>query len=58
MDAHWRPQHLSCPFCLLQFSVYARVEDMAEDTTYFFLKAGLKDRFNKTIYLTIIKEAF
>ena len=48
VDVHWRPQHLSCPFCLLQFSVYARVEDMAEDTTYFFLKAGLKDRFNKS----------
>merc|ERR1711963_277443 len=23
VDQHWRPQHLSCPFCSLPFTVYA-----------------------------------
>ncbi len=30
VDQHWRPQHGKCPFCLLNFTVYARVEDMQQ----------------------------
>ena len=32
-DQHWRPQHGECPFCLLNFTVYARVEEMQEVST-------------------------
>jgi len=46
VDQHWRPQYLSCPFCLLQFSVYAHMEDLNEDSLYFFYKSGLLSRVN------------
>ena len=23
-DPHWRPQHLQCPFCLVNFTIYAK----------------------------------
>ena len=41
VDQHWRPQHLSCPFCSLEFTVYARMEDLDQDSLYFFTKANL-----------------
>ena len=41
VDQHWRPQHLSCPFCSLDFSVYAHMEELSEDSVYFFTKANL-----------------
>ena len=44
MDPHWRPLYASCPFCQLNFTVLARLEDMAEDTAYFLLKSGLASR--------------
>ena len=44
MDPHWRPHYASCPFCQLNFIVYARLEDMAEDTAYFLLKSHLTSR--------------
>ena len=27
-DPHWRPQHLQCPFCLLNFSIYSKVRQI------------------------------
>ena len=44
MDPHWRPLYASCPFCHLNFTVHARLEDMAEDTAYFLLKSNLVSR--------------
>ncbi len=29
-DSHLRPQHEECPFCLVDFTIYGRVEDMGE----------------------------
>ena len=45
-DPHWRPHHLLCPFCQLQFTVLARVEDLQEDAAYFALKSNLSTRLN------------
>lgn len=45
VDQHWRPQHLSCPFCTLPFTVYAHMEELSEDSAYFFTKVrGLLDK--------------
>ena len=44
MDPHWRPLYASCPFCQLNFTVLARLEDMAEDTAYFLLRSDLASR--------------
>ena len=41
VDQHWRPQHFSCPFCLLEFTVYARMEELDQDSLYFFSTANL-----------------
>ena len=41
VDQHWRPQHLSCPFCSLDFTVYAHMEELSEDSAYFFTKVEL-----------------
>ena len=41
---HWRPQYLCCPFCLLNFTVYSRIEDLDQDAFYFFNNSGLSDR--------------
>lgn len=46
VDQHWRPQSAACPFCLLQFSIYARMEELNEDSLYFFIKSGLISRHN------------
>ena len=40
VDQHWRPQHLSCPFCTLGFTVYAHMEELSEDSAYFFTKVS------------------
>jgi hypothetical protein len=55
VDQHWRPQvslaqqaaaltlpqHLGCPFCGLQFTVYGRMEELDQDSAYFFRRANL-----------------
>ena len=46
LDPHWRPQYLGCPFCLLDFSVYARMEELDQDSLYFFSKSNLTSRVN------------
>lgn len=46
IDAHWRPQHYCCPFCLLNFSVYSFIEDSVEDSLYFFQKSGLQSKLD------------
>ena len=46
IDAHWRPQHYCCPFCLLNFSVYSFIEDSYEDSLYFFHKSGLQSKLD------------
>ena len=46
LDPHWKPMHLQCPFCLLDFTVYAKVEELEEDTAYFSLKSNLTQKFN------------
>ena len=40
-DPHVLPQYLVCPFCTYNFTVYARLENNAEDMSYFLLKTGL-----------------
>ena len=40
VDPHWRPLHASCPFCLLNFTVYSNLEDNYEDSVYFFQRSG------------------
>ena len=40
VDQHWRPQHLSCPFCSLDFTVYAHMEELSEDSAYFITKVS------------------
>ena len=46
MDQHWRPQAYACPFCLLDFSVYSRLEELDQDALYFFTHANLTNRVN------------
>ena len=31
VDQHWQPQHRDCPFCLLNFTVYAKMEGLDQD---------------------------
>ena len=45
-DPHWKPMHLQCPFCLLNFTVYAKVEEMKEDAAYFAIKANMTQDLN------------
>ena len=44
VDQHWCPQSLSCPFCLLNFTVHARLEDLDQDSFYFLAKSKLLAR--------------
>ena len=44
VDQHWRPQSLSCPFCLLNFTVHARLEDLDQESFYFLAKTKLLTR--------------
>ena len=46
IDQHWKHQHFFCPFCSLNFTVYAKVEEMQEDSAYFWLKSNLTDKVN------------
>jgi len=46
VDQHWRPQHRACPFCLLQFNVYAHMEELHDDSLYFFKKSELIEKVN------------
>ena len=46
VDQHWRPQHLSCPFCLLNFTVYGKVEELDQDSLYLFTVSNLTSRIN------------
>ena len=41
-DQHWRPQHGECPFCRVNFTVMAKVEELSSDEAYFWIKSGLK----------------
>eukprot|EP00095_Tigriopus_kingsejongensis_P011975 maker-scaffold906_size82779-snap-gene-0.13 protein:Tk11975 transcript:maker-scaffold906_size82779-snap-gene-0.13-mRNA-1 annotation:"1 transposase" len=41
IDYHWRPQHGSCPFCRFNFTMYAKMENLQEDTAYLLQKANL-----------------
>jgi len=43
-DPHWRPQHLQCPYCLVDFTIYSKMEELEEDTIYFTAKSNLTDR--------------
>ena len=29
-DLHWRPQHAECPFCLVNFTVYGKMEEIEQ----------------------------
>jgi len=41
-DIHWKPQSESCPWCILDFDIYAHLEEIQQDTVYFMLKTGTK----------------
>ena len=43
-NAHWRPIWHQCPVCSVNFSVYARMENMEEDIKYFKLLANVEDK--------------
>jgi len=47
---HWKPQHLSCPFCGLEFTVYARLEELDQDKAYFFQRANLTNIVNTNLH--------
>ena len=33
-----------CPYCLLNFTVYSKMEELEEDTVYFAVKSNLTQR--------------
>ena len=43
-DPHWRPQYLQCPYCLVSFTVYSKMEELEADTVYFTAKANLTEK--------------
>ena len=43
-DPHWRPQYLQCPYCLVSFTVYSKMEELEADTLYFTAKANLTEK--------------
>ena len=47
-DEHWMAQSRHCPFCTVNFTIYAQVEDTLEDTAYFLLKTNTQDRYVRT----------
>ena len=59
VDQHWRPQHLSCPFCTLPFTVYSRMEELSQDSVYFFAKVSdfcLKKRYRQKVTLNTFSQ--
>ena len=40
-NQHWLPQFKSCPFCMANFTVYSKMEELNEDTAYVMHKAKL-----------------
>jgi len=40
-DNHWLQQSKSCPFCAVNFTVYSKMEELAEDTAFIILKGNL-----------------
>ena len=45
-------QHLGCPFCSLDFTVYARMEELAQDGAYFFHAARLDHLIEVNMLIT------
>ena len=44
VDKHWRPQWTMCPYCSLNFVVYAKMETLTEDVDYFTSLANISSR--------------
>ena len=42
-NPHWRPYILSCPFCLVDFKIIRKLEEMSQDRIQGF-QYGLADR--------------
>ena len=42
-NPHWQPVWQLCPVCSLNFTVYAKMENMKEDAQYFKLLANVDD---------------
>ena len=40
-NPHWRPCILSCPFCLVDFKIIGKLEEMSQDTFYILSNADL-----------------
>ena len=40
-NPHWRPCILSCPFCLVDFKIIGKLEEMSQDTFYILSKSDL-----------------
>ena len=52
-NPHWLPQYKSCPFCLVNFTVYSKMEEMHEDTAYVMYKAKLFGKILPNLKVTI-----
>ena len=44
VNAHWKPIFEQCPLCSLNFSVYAKMENMEEDIQFFKTLAKVEDK--------------
>ena len=44
LDHHWRPQYVVCPFCVYNFTIYSKMEELEQDTFYFLTKTKLTER--------------
>ncbi len=44
INVHVMPQHLSCPFCLVDFDAVGRMESFAEDVAFVLKKNHMKVR--------------
>ena len=46
VDQHWRPQYRDCPFCLLNFTVYAKMEELDQDSLFFMKHSNLSTKLD------------
>ena len=50
VDLHLQPQFSMCPFCAVNFTVYSRVEQLAEDEEYVFRRSKIPEKKIKNLF--------
>ena len=55
VDQHWRPQHRDCPFCLLNFTIYSKMEELDQDSLFFMKHSNLSSKLDYKKKLNPIK---